>query len=359
MPPLFLLASVTLLFLILGLRFARRRFPAIWSQHPDLTLYRETLGRLPRRYKVWLGVKETAPFVFLWLSAVALLAVVTDVGARTERVPRMVEDRRIVMVNDFSGSMQSVREETLRRANLAFFEALQQSGNPAIRVGIVEFSDSAAVRLPLVRIYGNAAEERAQKIKKFRHIVTSMGTDDPGMGGGTELGEGVWVGLELIVRHGRRRDATLLARWQDLYEAMARSPGTLPDTPGRLKEAFGCHQDAAIVAFSDGIVKPERFSAAAVFTLARALCTRTYFISVEQVPADIRVAVHRTITNFDPDDPGIMSQVYEEIAKLETETIVQWETVTSNPWERSWFLVSLGSFSFAIVFTFTWARRSP
>ncbi len=100
-------------------------------------------------------------------------------------------------------------------------------------------------------------------------------------------------------------------------------------------------------------------SSAGVFTLARALCTRTYFVSVEQVPADIRVAVHRTITNFDPENPGIMTEIYEEIAKLEKGAIVQWETVTSNPWERLWFLISLGSFAVAIVFAFTWVRRSP
>lgn len=358
MPSLFLLTSVALL-LILGLCFGGRRFPTAWSQHPDLTLYRKALERLPWRHRVALRVRESISFVFLSMSGVALLAVVTAVGARSERVPQMIEDRRIVMVNDFSGSMQGSKEETLRRANLAFFEALRRSGNKAIRIGIVEFSGSPAVRLPLVRIHGGTPEAQAQQIGKIEHIMKTMGTDDPGMGGGTELGEGIWAGFELIIRHGRRRDTTLLARWENLYEAMFESPGTVPETREKLQEKFGCHPDAAIVAFTDGVVKPERFSAAGVFALASALCARTYFISVEQAPDDIRVVVHRTIANIDPQDPGIMTQIYEEIAEQETGTIVQWEMVTSNPWQRSWLLVSLGAFSLAIVFTFTWGRRSP
>ncbi|CAB4244006.1 protein of unknown function [Methylacidimicrobium sp. AP8] len=320
----------------LGLWARSRRRPAAWSRHGGLSLYAETLRALPGRARALLLLADLAPLLLLWLAWAALLAVVGHLGARREPAPASDWERRLVLVDDLSGSMQGKKEESLRRANLRFLAAVRGPAAGRVRLGLIEFSGSAAVRLPLVPLApeGGGPEPAA----RLQRVVRSVSTKDPGMGMGTELGLGIWAGLEAIVRAGRWEDAVLRRRWREAQEALGRG-APLPDGAA-LRRIFGSHADAAIVAFTDGMVRNESLPTARVLEFARALEVRVYCLSVEDLPAEVATNAYRTMTRIDPENEEAFQSLYEEIARKETRPRMEWKVAEQNPWERGLFALA-------------------
>ncbi|VVM05248.1 hypothetical protein MAMC_00480 [Methylacidimicrobium cyclopophantes] len=332
----------------LGLWRQSRARAAAWTSHTGLALYREALLVLPRRCRARWMLEDLLPLLFLFAAWAAFLSAAWRIGARRELAPASDWQRRLVLVDDLSGSMQGKKEESLRRANLRFLAASRVPEGRRIRFGLIEFSGSAAVRLPLVPL-GRSGDEGELR-DRLERIVQSVSTKDPGMGMGTELGMGIWAGLEAIVRSGRWEDAALLRRWRAEREALER--GSAMSDERALRESFGDHADAAIVAFTDGMVRNESLPAARVLELARALHVRTYCLSVEDLPAEVAANAYRTMTRIDPENEESFQGLYEEIARKETRPRLEWKVAERSPWEGPFFGFACGA-----LVGFAWFRN--
>ncbi|VVM06572.1 vWA domain-containing protein [Methylacidimicrobium tartarophylax] len=332
-----------------------RKRPVAWSRHGGLTLYAETLLALPRREKVRLLLAELLPLFLLWVAWAALLSVIWRIGAHRELAPAADWERRLVLVDDLSGSMQGKKEESLRQANLRFLASSRGSAGRRVRVGLIEFSGSAAVRLPLVPL-ARGEEERELNVR-LQRVVQSVSTKDPGMGMGTELGMGIWAGLEAIVRSGRWKDAILLRHWRETQEALGR--GARLADGAALRKIFGNHSDAAIVAFTDGMVRNESLPTARVLEFARALGVRSYCLSVEELPAEIATNAYRTMTRIDPENEEGFQSLYEEIARKETRPRMEWKLTERSPWEGGLFALACAALVGSVWFRDRAIPRGP
>jgi hypothetical protein len=267
--------------------------------------------------KLWFTLASFLPSLSLILAAASWAWGLWVARPALRWRPLPVQERRIVLVNDLSASMQGAKEETLRRATRAFFEALfRDPHRENLRVGVVIFSGQAKVLLPLVRVGEPSGGFSGEQKERLFSVLSSMSTLDPAMGDGTELGEGLWTGLELIVRYGRREDPLLLGRWRRLKEAILRGRFQA-GSPESAQAQWGTHKDSVLVAFTDGFVEGEKLSSAAVFSLAKALGIRTYFLSVEAVPAFLASTVDRALGHLALEESATLESLYREIASRE------------------------------------------
>ncbi|CAF0698432.1 vWA domain-containing protein [Candidatus Methylacidithermus pantelleriae] len=268
-----------------------------------------------KRFRLWIATYFPVLCLLLAIASWSCGLWIAKPVARWKPLP--VKERRIVLVNDLSASMQGTGEERLRQAVLAFLNTLLHDPNREnVRLGVVEFSGTAKVLLPLVKIADSSGITSEIRKKRLIELLSSMGTSDPAMGDGTELGEGLWAGLELIVRYGRRNDPLLSERWQRLKQTLLRSSLSQPAVE-QLRDQLGTHADSVLVAFTDGFVEGEKLSSAAVFSVAKALGVRTYFLSVEAVPDVLAHSVDRAIGHLSVENVATLETLYREIASRE------------------------------------------
>ncbi len=216
-------------------------------------------------------------------------------------VRREEEALRVVLVLDGSASMQvgrgslggytttgPTRFEQVRDFAGFMAEALLSRAGTAGRekVGLAYFSDTAFVELPPV-----SAREAVKD-----HLALIQPTSEWGLGGGTEIGNGLWAGVEALLGP-LLSDEDLQVLRASLLE---QKPQEVWSPSKALAPILGRARGTGriIVGFTDGFVSetadPPNVSPRLLLQFARAVGIRVYLVSVEASREELQHRVEAT-----------------------------------------------------------------
>ncbi|OGZ95606.1 MAG: hypothetical protein A3I44_03845 [Candidatus Sungbacteria bacterium RIFCSPLOWO2_02_FULL_51_17] len=327
------LAAIPLLLLLL--LFARRLTVPVGSRSLFLR-ERVSLGRSTLRRSLW-----ALPYLLMLFGVV--FGIIAFAGPEQEArhlVAHEIETKTAILIDDVSGSMNGPGLIALKAANRAFYEEFcrQEVGSTVhTYVGLVAFDSEASVRSMPTR----DCAVIARRIALLRP------------GGGTSIDRGLWAGLALAIEALDKGKIVSAGELQRVKLSLKEREAYIP-----LRAAEFCkkYPGVSLVLYTDGdfpswaetrqkaleqtnLRKGETASDLNPFhviDVAHALCIRTYFYSVGQIPQAYHHAFTtprgfgevRSVATMSREN---LMELYRTVATRERSRVVVEEELIYNP----------------------------
>ncbi|OGF82040.1 hypothetical protein A2924_03705 [Candidatus Giovannonibacteria bacterium RIFCSPLOWO2_01_FULL_44_16] len=297
--------------------------------------------------------------------SVLVMALAEPRSSETKTVRRVLRGRIAIMVDDVSGSMTvDKRLEVLKKANIAFLDAFckkeeSKDGLSQNFIGIVSFSNDADIRMTPTR-----------DCDIVRRRIKALEIENS-----TAIEKGLWRGLALLIEwvdHGRLIPDDELQRVRaSLYERQLRIPKNSTEfcsrykglslllfTDGEFDQPFQSRESALLMSRDkQNLSAINPFN---VIDLAKSLCVRTYFWSMENLPQSYKDAFSS------PPGSGFAVQVkemskdsllrsYAEVAEREAGEMVTEQIAEWNPLRR--YFITIGSVCFLLGLLIFWSKN--
>jgi len=350
--PMFLLMIPALFFLI----FIRKRSKKLLVSSVMLFRLAESQGYLK-------GILKNLVFILPKVLIVGgmcilILAIAEPRSQEFRTVERVERGRVAVMIDDISSSMAGENLIAMKNANLAFLDVFcRTDGNKEVLsrnlVGVVAFSNDADIRMTPTR-----------DCAIIRRRIEALKVESS-----TAIEKGLWKGLALLIEwvdRGRlipkeefRRVST------SLYERQVRIPknsgefcrkykglSLLLFTDGEFYSGFDSRE--AVLRMTQNQTGTHDINPFNVIDLAKALCVRTYFWSMGNLPKAYKEAFSN------PPGSGFAIQIsgmnkknlaksYADVAEKESGEIITEKILEFNPLKRHFIAAGLVCFLLGLL----------